>query len=84
MTYGSPPLTLSLQRTRHHLNNFIPQFLSVCDPKRRQIYLTLLKVIVHKAVTDRLGIKPITKRRPKAYPSMQQPRSVLRKKLMAA
>ena len=26
-TYGTSPLRLSLQGTRHHLNNFIPQWL---------------------------------------------------------
>jgi len=28
-TYGTPPLCLSLQGTRHHLNNFIPELLSL-------------------------------------------------------
>jgi hypothetical protein len=26
--YGTPPLRLSLQGTRHHLNNFIPELLA--------------------------------------------------------
>ena len=84
-TYSSPPLRLSLQGTRHLLYNFIPQFLSVCAPRRSQIYLTLLKVIVHKLVPYRPGrVEPrVTKRRPKAYPSMPQPRSLLRQQLLA-
>jgi transposase len=51
-TYGTPGLRLSLQGTRHHLNNFIPELLAACSKKRLQIYFTLLKVIVHKAVSD--------------------------------
>lgn len=83
--YSSPPLRLSLQGTRHLLDNFIPQFLSVCPPRRSQLYLTLLKVIVHKLVPYRPGrVEPrVTKRRPKAYPSMPQPRSLLRQQLLA-
>lgn len=84
-TYSSPPLRLSLIGTRHLLYNFIPQFLSVCPPRRSHIYLTLLKVIVHKLVPHRPGrVEPrVTKRRPKAYPSMSQPRSLLRQQLLA-
>lgn len=83
--YSSPPLRLSLIGTRHLLDNFIPQFLSVCPPRRCQIYLTLLKAIVHKLVPYRPGrVEPrVTKRRPKAYPSMPQPRSLLRPQLLA-
>ena len=54
-TYGTPPLRLSLQGTRHHLNNFIPQLLAAHSKKRLQIYSTLLKVIAHKAVPERPG-----------------------------
>jgi len=79
-TYSTPPLRLSLQGTRQKFNNFIPQFLSVCPYRVSQIYQTLLKVIVHKTVPQRPGrVEPrVVKRRPKAYPWMQQPRSVLR------
>jgi hypothetical protein len=54
-TYGTPPFRLSLQGTRHHLNNFIPQLLAVSSTKLHQIYHTLLKVIAHKAVPSRPG-----------------------------
>ena len=37
-TYGTPPLCLSLQGTRHHLNNFIPEFLAASSQKCLQIY----------------------------------------------
>jgi hypothetical protein len=54
-TYDTPPLRLSLQGTRHHLNNFISQLLAASSTKRQQIYCTLLLVIVHKAVPLRPG-----------------------------
>lgn len=54
-TYGTPPLRLSLQGTRHHFNNFIPQLLVASTQKRLQIYSTLLKIIAHKAVPERPG-----------------------------
>jgi hypothetical protein len=82
-TYGASPLRLSLQGTCHHLNNFIPQLLAACSTKRQQIYHTLLKVIVHKAVPERLGRSEprVRKRRPKAYPLMTKPRRELREQL---
>lgn len=33
-TYGTPPLRLSLQGTRHHFNNFIPELLATSSTKR--------------------------------------------------
>ncbi|MBN3926209.1 IS4 family transposase [Nostoc sp. NMS4] len=85
-TYGTPPLRLSLQGTRHHLNNFIPQLLAAHNTKRLEIYRTLLKVIVHKTVSDRPGRSEprVRKRRPKAYPLMTKPRRELRKQLQTA
>ncbi|WP_265270962.1 IS4 family transposase [Nostoc sp. KVJ3] len=86
ITYGNPPLRLSLQGTRHHLNNFIPKFLAATSTKRFQIYWTLLKVIAHKAVSDRPGRSEprVRKRRPKAYPLMTKPRHELQKQLQTA
>ncbi|BAY29041.1 hypothetical protein NIES2107_08820 [Nostoc carneum NIES-2107] len=94
-SYGTPPLRLSLQGTRHHLNNFIPQLLAAHNTKRLEIYRTLLKVIVHKTVSDllkaaALRYRPgrseprVRKRRPKAYPLMTKPRRELRKQLQTA
>lgn len=82
-TYGTSPLRLSLQATRHHLNNFIPQLLAVCTKKIYRIYQTFLKVIAHKAVPSRPGRSEarVRKRRPKAYPLMTKPRHELRTKL---
>jgi hypothetical protein len=77
--YGVLPLRLSLQGTRQHLDNFIPQLLASCGNKRRRIYRILLAMIVHKPVPERPGRSEprVRKRHPKAYPVMQQPRSVL-------
>ncbi len=82
-TYSSPPLRLSLQGTRHHLDNFIPKLLAATSTQRDQIYCTLLKVIVHKSVPLRPGRSEprVRKRRPKSYPLMKQPRNQLHKQL---
>ena len=85
-TYDTPPLRLSLQGTRHHLNNFIGELLTAASKKRFQIYRTLLKVIAHKPVLERPGRSEarVRKRRPKAYPLMTKPRHELRKQLQTA
>ncbi|MHC5779007.1 hypothetical protein [Nostoc sp.] len=77
---------MSLQGTRHHLNNFIPELLAAHNTKRLEIYRTLLKVIVHKTVSDRPGRSEprVRKRRPKVYPLMTKPRHELRKQLQTA
>ncbi|WDD35966.1 IS4 family transposase (plasmid) [Nostoc sp. UHCC 0926] len=85
-SYGTPPLRLSLQGTRHHLNNFIPELLAATSTKRYQLYHTLFKVIAHKAVSDRPGRSEprVRKRRPKIYPLMTKPRHELPKQLQTA
>lgn len=81
--YSTPPLRISLQGTRHHLMNFLPKLEAADFKKRLLLYRTLLKVIVHKPVTERPGrCEPrVTKRRPKAYPFMTKPRLELRQQL---
>jgi hypothetical protein len=83
-TYSTHPLRLSVQGTRHHLNNFMTQLLTADSTKRQQIYRTLLKVIVHKAVPERPGRSEprVRKRRPKAYPLMTKSRYELREQLL--
>ena len=85
-THGTPPLHLSVQGTRHHLNNFIPQLLAASSTKVEQIYHTLLKVIAHKAIPERPGRNEprVRKRRPQAYPLLTKPRHELRKQLQSA
>ncbi len=69
-TYGTPPLRLSVQGTRHHLNNFMTELLAAHSTKRQRIYSTLLKVIAHKAVPERPGRSEarVRKRRPLILP----------------
>lgn len=85
-THKVDPLRLSLQGTRHHLDNFIPQLASASNKKRTRLYRTLLKTIVHKLVPFRPGrCEPrVRKRRPKSYPLMKKPRQILRQELRAA
>ena len=52
ITYKVDPLRLSLQATRQHLDNFIPQLASASPLKQVQLYQTLLKTIVHKLVPE--------------------------------
>lgn len=52
-TYDVPPLRLSVQGTRHQLDNFIPELTVADTQKRRRLYQTLLEQIVHKPVPER-------------------------------
>lgn len=85
-THGVNPLRLSMQGTRQHLDNFIEQLALAQTRKRKRLYQTLLKLIVHKPVPERPGRSEprVRKRRSKAYPVMQKPRSELRRQLAAA
>lgn len=84
-TAGVSPLRVSLQGTRQHLGNFISKLADAEVKKRKRLYRTLLQVIAHKLVPHRPGrLEPrVKKLRPKAYGWMQQPRSVLKRKLAA-
>lgn len=79
------PLRLSLQQTRQQFNHFRPQFAMTTDLQRRQFYTILLNVISTLLVPLRPNrVEPrVVKRRPKPFPRMQQPRSVLKAKLAA-
>lgn len=80
-----PPLRLSLQGTRQHLNHFISELVHAQVTKRQRLYRTLLKLIAQQPVPERKGrVEPRTrKRRPKSFPLMNQPRSVLQQQLAA-
>ena len=79
------PLRLSLQQTRQQFNHFRPHLAMATTPQRRQFYTTLLNVISTLLVPLRPNrVEPrVVKRRPKPFPRMQQPRSVLKAKLAA-
>ena len=76
-------MRLSLQRTRQHLQNFIPELASASTKKLDRLYRTLLDAIVHKLIPRRIGRSEprVHKRRPKAYPLMRQPRQVFTSKV---
>ena len=84
--YKVAPLRLSIQGTRQHLDNFIPQLAFASNRKRVQLYQALLKLIVHKLVPERpKRCEPrVRKRRPKAYPLMMKPRQTLRQECFVA
>lgn len=85
-THAVEPLRLSMQGTRQHLDNFIPQLAVAYGKRSTRLYSALLKLIVHKPVPERPGRSEprVRKRRPKSYPVMQQPRSELRRQLRTA
>lgn len=79
------PLRLSLQGTRQQFNQFRPYLAQAKPQQRCWLYAALLEVIVDQLVPLRPNRKEprVTKRRPKSFPRMQQPRSVLKAKLAA-
>ncbi len=85
MTQGVSPLRLSLQGTRQHLRNFIPELIQAVSKQRQRLYRTLLSMIVQQPLLERPGRSEprVRKRRPKAFPLMKQPRSVLKRQLAA-
>ncbi len=79
------PLRLSLQATRQQFNHFRAQLAMATAHQRRQSYASLLNIIADLLVPLRPNrVEPrVVKRRPKPFPRMQQPRSVLKAKLVA-
>ena len=77
------PLRLSLQEARHHLNHFVDELKNSGVRKRKKLWTTILEIIAHKPLKKRpLRFEPrVRKRRPKSYPLMSLPRSVLRQKV---
>ena len=76
---------LSLQGTRQQFNHFRPEFVNAEALERQQRYHTLLAIVGTLIVPFRPHrCEPrVVKRRPKPFPRMQQPRSVLKAKLVA-
>ncbi|NEZ56911.1 transposase [Adonisia turfae] len=76
---------LSLQGTRQQFNQFRSELVSAKASERQPLYHALLT----SAGTLIVPLRPhrceprVVKRRPKPYPRMQQPRSVLKAKLVA-
>ena len=79
------PLRISLQGTRQQFNQFRPELAQANAKNRHRLYTSLLDVISEQLVPLRPNrAEPrVTKRRPKSFPRMQQPRSVLKARLLA-
>lgn len=77
------PLRLSLQGTRQQFNQFRPLLAYANVRDRRRLYTALCEQVSGQLVPLRPNRKEprVVKRRPKPFPKMQQPRSVLRAKL---
>ena len=79
------PLRMSLQGTRQQFNQFRPNLAQATAKNRHRLYTSLLDVISEQLVPLRphRAEPRVSKRRPKSFPRMQQPRSVLKAKLVA-
>ena len=78
------PLRLSLQGTRQHLRNHLCSLAMASVAQCKKLYQGMLKIITHEVLPWRpYRVEPrVKKQRPKAYPRMQQPRKVLKDKLV--
>ena len=83
--FNVSPLRISLQGCRQHLKSFMAGLASATAKVCQRLYNQLLKVITEKLVPLRPNrVEPrVNKRRPKNYPRMRQPRSVLKAKMTA-
>lgn len=78
-------LRLSLQGTRQQVNQFCPVLATAQPQARTRLRARLLAIVAQQLVPQRAGrAEPrVVKQRPKSFPRMQQPRSVLKAKLVA-
>ena len=85
-TFERKPIRLSLQATRQPLDNFSIKWVNKPRKKVKKMYKTMLKKIADSYEKRRVGrVEPrVRKRRPKAYPLMQEPREGLRSKMKSA
>lgn len=85
MQHGVDPLRISFKATIQHLLNFMPRLVQAGQNKRRELTRVLLGLIAGEILPDRSGRKEprVRKRRQKRFPLMQEPRHILRKKLVA-
>lgn len=79
------PLRISLQATRQLFNHFRPQLAQTTVQDRPRLYASVLNLLTEPLVPLRPNRHEprVTKRRPKSFPRMQQPRPVLKAKLAA-
>ena len=55
ITQGVSPLRLSLQATRQHLRNFMPELIPAVSKQRQRLYRTLLYLIAQQPLLERPG-----------------------------
>ena len=84
--FNKEPVRLSLQAARQHLGNFTTELIHKTKGRAQKIYRIMLETVADSYQKARVGrVEPrVKKRRPKAYPLMQEPRHVLRNKMKAA
>ncbi len=78
-------LRLSLQGTRPQFNHFRPELLHLSPSQRPQGYQAWLNAVWELIIPlqPHRSEPRVLKRRPKPFPRMQEPRSVLKSKLIA-
>jgi Transposase DDE domain len=78
------PLHLSLQGTRQHFNHFKASLAKAGADDIRRLYEALLSIVYCEWLPSRPDrVEPrVLKRRPKAFPRMQHPRSTLKARLV--
>lgn len=78
-------LRISLQGTRQQFNHFRPEFLHLSRSERQRGSQALLSAVRELIIPYRPNRSEprVVKRRPKPFPRMQEPRSVLKAKLVA-
>lgn len=84
--YAVDPLRISFKGSVQHWTSFAPLLAACCENQQRFLYDQLLRLLSRELVPDRPNrVEPrVVKRRPKPFPRMKQPRSVLKAQLMRA
>ncbi len=74
---------LSFQASRQHFNHMLPLFAILGKAVRKRLYLDMLFQVVTVLLPERPNRHEprVVKRRPKPFPRMRQPRSVLKASL---
>lgn len=78
-------LRVSLQGARQQFNHFRPELLHLSPAKQQRGYQALLNLVRELVIPFRPNRSEprVVKRRPKPFPRMQEPRSVLKARLLA-
>lgn len=79
------PLRISFQGARQHFHNHLSLLAIASQTQATRLYRTMLRIIAHELLPWRpYRAEPrVKKQRPKPYPRMQEPRDILKAKLVA-